>query len=246
MPPEIDPSLEGQTETPSSEFVKATDIGNIVNAAVTSHLKRSLGAAIEAAVKPLAEKLQALSVPPPVEEETGKKSKKSESPELVAMAKQLEDMKNALAAEKDRADAAARKSRDDRAVGELRSMLQGKIRDEYLDMLTQHIFTVQGRVKVDDQGNILMKSTRSSPFPGLDPEEVDLPLKAGVEEFLKSDAAKAFLPAPPSTSAAPLPKRSAVQSPRGTDFSKPATSDAEKARRSIEREQMAKQRLNLT
>ena len=239
MPPEQE---DGSTESSALKYITAEEVGNIVNSAVTNHLKRHLGSAIEAAIKPLAEKLSAPPPAPPADVED-KKSKKNQDPEFLALQKQIESLTKGIAEEKERSAAAEKKARDERAFGDLRASLEGKVRPELLDMLAKHLFFVDKQVDFGDDGSALFKSTRSL-YPGAEPEEYRLPLKAGVEEFLKSEAAKPFLPAPSTSGAAPLPKRPGqVQNPGNTDFSKPATSDDEKIRRSLERERMAQEKL---
>lgn len=240
---------EDGSQTPSADpaYVKAEDIGNIVNAAVSSHLKRSLAGAIESALKPALEQFKASMTPAPAGEETSDEKKKGkQSPEMLAMAKQIEDMQKALVAEKERTAAAEKKQREDRAFSELRSSLEGKVRPELLDMVAKHLFVVEGRVQVDDQGNSLFKGSRL-PYQGAtEAEEYTLPLRSGIEDFLKSDAAKPFLPAPSAgAGTSPLPKRGATPTPGSSDFSKPATTDAEKLRRAAEKERLVRDKLGI-
>jgi len=237
---------EEGSNTPSNEessYVKASDIGNIVNAAVSSHLKRSLATAIEAALKPALEQIKSsIAPPPPAGDEDGDKKKGKQTPEMVAMAKRLEDMEKALAAEKEATAAAQKKAREQRAFSDLRTALEGKVRPELLDVVAHHLFTVEKRVDFDESGTPLFKSTRSL-YQGAEPEDVLLPLRDGVEGFLKGDTAKAFLPAPsPGAGSSPLPKRGPTP-PQSFNPSQTGTTDAERVRRSMEREQAAKAKL---
>lgn len=244
MPPETPDS-----QNPDNQQSKSPEeqLGNMVNAAVSAHIKRftekQLPALLAEALKPINEKLAAPPPPPEGDDAKAKKSSKQD-PEVLAMAKQIEDMKRALEEKEQRAAAAEKKARDERAYTELRASLEGKVRPELLDVVAENLFYVKKSVDFDDAGNPLFKSSRS-PYAGAEPEEVRLPLRVGVEDFLKSDGAKAFLPAPSAgAGAAPLPKRGSTPPSGGTDFTKPATSDAEKARRAAERERIAQQRLN--
>lgn len=236
---------QGQSqETPAIKYVTADEIGNIVNSALTARLPRMLAPALEAALKPLTDKLNAAppASPPPADDEDGKKKGK-QSPELLAMAQQLEELKKGIVDRDAKVEAAEKKAREERSYNELRGSLEGKVRPELLDMVAKHLFVVEGRVETDETGTPLFKSTKV-PYTGADPEDVRLPLRAGVEDFLKSDAAKHFLPAPTAgAGSSPLPKRGPTPTQGGTDFSKPATSDVDKARRSIERERIATERL---
>ncbi len=244
MPNETEGDLD-QTP-PEPKYVTAEEIGNIVNAAVSSHLKRSLGGAIDTALKPVLEKLSAPPPPPPADDDggsSGTPKKGKQTPEMLAMAKQIEDLTKTIVTEREGRAAAEKKQREDRAYAELRSSLEGKVRPDLLDMVAKNLFVVEGRVVVEENGNILFKTSKA-PYVGAEPEEQQLPLKSGVDDFLKSDAAKPFLPAPNSGASAPqLPKRGPSPNPGGTDFSKPATSDADKARRAAERERIALERL---
>lgn len=239
MPNEQQDSSQEQS---APKYMTAEEVGNVVNAALTARLPKMLAPALEAALKPITDKLNA-APPPPKEEDEGDKKKKAASPELLAMAKKVEDMEKALQSEKEARDAAEKKTREERSYTALRGSLEGKVRPEFLDIMAKHLFVVEGRVETDENGNTLFKSTRI-PYTGADPEEVKLPLGAGVEEFLKSDTAKAFLPAPNSGAGAnPLPKRGTPTNQGGPDFSKTGTSDADKAHRSIERERIALENL---
>lgn len=236
MPHESDPSQNGSTQQPTAE----EQLGNMVNAAVKAHLQRftekQLPTLLEAALKPISEKLAAAPPPPPVDDE-GKSKKSKQDPETNALAKQIEEMKKELADRDAKVAAAEKRAREERAYTELRGSLEGKVRPELIDMVAKHLMVVDQRVDFDESGVALFKSQRV-PYAGAEPEELRLPLRAGVEDFLKSDAAKPFLPAPSGSGAAPLPKRGAAPV-GGTDFSKPATTDAEKSRRAAERVRMA-------
>jgi hypothetical protein len=241
MPHENDPV----SQTPEQpKYVTADEIGNIVNSALTARLPKMLTPAIEAALAPITAKLAAAPAPvAATEEQEPAKGKGKQSPELADMARKVEQMEKALASEKERVAAAEKKQREDAAYQTLRTSLEGKVRPELLDMVAKHLFVVEGRVEIDEAGTPLFKSTKV-PYTGADPEDVRLPLASGVEDFLKSDAAKPFLPAPNSgAGAGPLPKRGPSPTQSGVDFSKPASSDAEKARRSAERERIANERL---
>ncbi len=239
MPTDDDSSTES-----APKYITAEEIGTIVNAAVTSHLKRSMGSAIEAAMKPVLDKLAAAPAPAPaVTEETDGRRKKQD-PEMLAMATQLADLQKTLQSERDRVIAAERRGREDRAYNDLRTTLEGKVRPDLLDVVTKHLFHVEKLVEVDDTGNALFRA-QHVPYTGADPEDIRLPLRAGVESYLKSDSAKPFLPAPGTSGASPMPKRGPTQQQGGTDFSKEGATDLDKARRSIERERIAKERLGI-
>ncbi len=235
-----DPSQNGSEpqQQPSPEAA----MGNMVNAAVKQHvarfIKNEFPAMIGEALKPVLEQVAAVKTAPPVEE-TEKKGKGKQDPDYLALQKSFEDLKNSLAAsEKARADA-ENQAREDRAYGDLRAGLEGKVRPELLDVAAKHLFIADKRVEFDESGTPLFRVQRP-PFIGGDPEDVRLPLKAGIDEFMKSEAAKPFLPAPASSGASPLPKRSGVPASAGVDLSKSGGSDADKVARAMERSRIAR------
>lgn len=246
MPTPENEGGEAITPAPEPKYVTAEEIGNIVNAAVTSHLKRSLAGAIDTALKPVVERLSAAPQPPPPEDD-GKGKKGKQDPEMAAMAKRLEDMEKALSAEKEATAAAQRQSRDERAYSELMTALDGKVRPEFREMIAKNLFHLEKRIEVDETGRALFKTTKVPAWGG-DPEEQSLPLVDGIADYLRTDAAKVFLPAPNSGSgASPLPvKRTpGPTSPPRVDLSKPAATDKEKVQRAMERERLAAERLGI-
>ncbi len=238
MPNDQDP----ESPNPEPKYVTADEIGNIVNSALTARFPKMLAPALDAALKPILDKLSAPAPAPASDDDDGKKKSK-QNPEMLAMAKQIEDLTNGIKQRDERVAAAEKKGREDKAFADMRASLEGKVRPELLGMLAENLFHVQKRVEFDEQGTPLFKTTRI-PYIGAEPEEQRLPLSSGIEDFLKSESAKPFLPAPSSGSGAPpLPKRGSLPTSTGTDFSKPATTDAEKTRRAMEREQRAQDRL---
>src|SRR6185369_3072022 len=81
----------GDSDQSQTEFVGKHEIAAIVNAAVSSHLKRSLSkeitAALEGALKPIKERLDA----PQPEPQADKTASKGPSPEVAALEKKLSD-----------------------------------------------------------------------------------------------------------------------------------------------------------
>jgi len=230
MPTEPDDASQNASAEP--KYVTADELGNMVNAAVTSHTKRlekQFTAALETALKPVHEKL---SAPPPPPPSGGEEKKVTAAPEYLALQKQLEEMKANLTREAEARANAERKAREDKAFGELKSMLGPQVRPELLDVLASHLFAVDKRVDFEDDGTPVFKWKGTY-------EEERLPLKDGISQFLKSDAAKPFLPAPASGGAPPLPKRSPTpggpQSSAKPDYSKPLQTDDEKAQRAQQR-----------
>jgi len=230
MPPEPDDS---NPVTPDPAATAETDLNQKLNSVVTAHLKRftekQLPAMFEAALKPLHEKLAA--PPAHVEEETKSKSKDKQSPEMAALLAQVEDMKAKMTAAETARATAEQKQRDDGARGALKDALAQHVRPELLNILTDHLFHQKKVVEFDDDGSPLFRSKKTDVFGG--EEDVRMPLKAGIEQFLKTDEAKPFIPAPGSAQSSPM-KKPAVTGGRQTAFDPATASTAEKIRQAME------------
>lgn len=216
------------------KYITEDQIGNIVNAAVTNHLKRftenQLPKMLEASLKPIADKLSAPASTPDPEE----KGKSKVDPQVAALSKQLEDMQKAMAAEREGRIAAEKKQREDRAFSDLKASLAPKVRPELLDMLANHLFKVEGRVEFEEDGSAVFKYERNN--YGMK-EEVRLPIKDGVDAYLNSDAAKPFIPAPGTSQTTPVRKSqtiSLLNSPTPFDPAKASDEDKLKYAREIE------------
>ncbi len=200
------------------------DISNVVNSAVSSHLKRfvekQLPGIFAEALKPFQEQVAKLQAPPPADDE---KSKNKQSPEMTALQTQLEEMKTRFAQETEQRIAAERKAREDRAYSEFKGMLAKNVRPEMLDMVADHLFLIKKIVEVPESGNPTFKGSRTQ--YGIT-EEVAYPLKDGVDNWLKSDDAKPFLPAP-SASTTPTSKRQLISPTQLPPNFDPATATAE-------------------
>ncbi len=233
MPPEPDDS--SPVNDPSADDA----LNQKINSALTSHLKRFaekqlpalLTPMFESALKPLHEKLAA----PPAhsDEDAGKsKGKDKVTPEMQALQAQLEDFKTKFATESAARAAAEKKSRDDKAQNELRAALQPHVKSELLDILSDHLYHRKSAIDFEDDGTPIFRSRKTNVY-GED-EEVRLPLKAGVEQFLKSADAKPFLPAPGSSSAPPMKKPSTHAPPTGSEVDTTKMTDAQKVQASMD------------
>lgn len=227
-----------QGESKSAPDTKASDeaTNTAINQAITAHLKRFaektlptlLATQLESVLKPIHDKLAK-----PVEEEEVKTKTVKVTPEMQALQAQLEEFKTKFTHETAARVAAEKKSRDDKAQSELRTHLQPHVKPDLLDILTDHLYRGKGVVDFEEDGTPIFKSKKADGWGG--EEDVRMPLRAGVDQFLKSNEAKPFMPAPGSASAAPM-KKTAVSgghSPGGN--SDPAKmSDREKIQRSME------------
>lgn len=203
MPDEIQggstPAPDTNGTTPAKDA--PPDVAAMVNQAVTNHLKRfaekQLPGLFESALKPIHEKLSAApAITPPVAD-----TKKS--PEYAALEQKLAEFEKRSQADSARAAAAEKKQREDRAFSDLRTQLTGKVLPDFLDVVSSHLFQVQKVVEFEEDGTPIFATMRKSPYGD---EELRLPIKDGVEAWLKSDAARPYLPAPGTSGASPKPK----------------------------------------
>lgn len=223
MPTENEPGSQNPgtpNDAPKTEANQA-ELGNAINAAVTSHMKRltekTLPTMLEGAMKPLLDQIAALKAAPAPTAATDDKTKVS--PEVAALTQQLADMKTKLTQEGEQRAAAEKKSRDDRAFSDLKSQLASQVRPEMLNVIASHLFHIEKSVEVDDTGNAIFKGKQTN--YGIT-EDVAYPMKDGVEQWLKSDAAKPYLPAP-GTSSTPTTQRRHIAAPtfgKDVDISK--------------------------
>lgn len=222
MPNELDGSQNQSPETPETPQTPP-DANSVANAAAAAHIRRfaekQLPAMLEAALKPIYEKMAAPVQKQDPDEDSGK-GKNKITPEMQALQAQVDDFKNKFAQAEQARAAAEKRTRDEKAQNELRSSLQPHVKPELLDILTDHLYRGKGAVDFEDDGTPVFKSKKTSSW-GED-EEVRLPLRAGVEQFLKSAEAKPFLPPPGTASAAPMKKPSGAPAVRSgeTDPSK--------------------------
>lgn len=204
--PEGDPN-GGGTPPPLFSDEQQQAIGQIVNAAVTSQLKRNLGPGIAEALKAtkweeiLAPTITALAGTQPgatggsEEEEQkpkGKKGSDAFEAQIQKLATELENERKARqAAEQARLDAEQKRLMDG-ATTQFRNALQPKLRPELLDVAVGHF----GRdLKLGDDGSPLIRVKRA-PYKGAPEEDADVPLSEGLSYLLGSEQIKPFLPAP--------------------------------------------------
>jgi len=191
------------------------DPNTVANAAAKAHISRFaekvlpglIAAAVAQSNKPLLDQIAALTATKPETEETTKTKVKND-PVLAAVQAQLEDMKTRFAAESDARQKAESKSRNDSARAALKDALAPHVKPELLGILTDNLIVMKQVVDFDDDGTPLFKSKKADIYGDL--EDVRMPLKDGVAQYLKSEEAKAFLPSPGSSGAAPLKNKTQV------------------------------------
>lgn len=205
-------------------------MAEIANAATTAQLKR-FEAKLE---KPAPEPQKSHTVAPEVVD------KIKSDPQLAALQAQVEELRKANAEAQKRAEESERKRRDDSAFNALKGALGTQVKPEFQDFLAKALMHVEKRVSFDDNGNPLFKITKE--LPGGYTEDIEMPLQAGVEHYLKTKDAAPFLPAQAST-ANPRGGKAPSQivgvptgrAPNGAPvWDKPAASDDEKLARAAE------------
>jgi hypothetical protein len=243
----------GGGDQPAFTEAQTAELGKIVNAAVTSHIKRGLGPAIGEALKGfdfgaalklddvLDAKLEKLLADAGDDDAPGKPGNQPPKPDpkIAALEAKLAEVTGKLEAEAKARTEAEGKARDEKALAALKTALGPHVRPEALEIAASHLFVAQKRVEVDEAGNVLLK-VRKAPFAGGAEEDVPMPLADGVQHWVKSSEGKFFAPAPASGGQGPAggaPRRVNHGSDGLPVYDKPATTDAEKIRRAEERAQ---------
>ena len=239
MPMPNDPQSGPQSSSDQAQEPKAdqTDIANLVNSAVTAQLKRALPKALEGIMPMVQETIskhfEELKATKPTDEPKDKEAKPP--PEIVAMQRQLEEMKTKVQEAENRREAAERKQRDDRAFAELRNHLaKGGVRPELLDDFAKVLFHADKRVEFDADGSPLIR-VRVPVGKGLPEEDQVFPLEAGVSQLLKTKGAAPYMPPPGGAGGGGGQAPQAGGTRRAPQYDKPAVTDDERARRVAER-----------
>ncbi len=238
MPNANDPADKGTNaaDGDSSEQpqpVTEERVAQIVNAAVSSHLKRSLGSAIAAVLSKELEPIKA-KLAAPAEEDKAKDEKPKASPEIVALQKQLADMQAAFKAKDEEVASEKKRARDDRAFSDLVAELTGKVRPGAEKKLAR-LLRAEGALAFDDDGNPVLK-VRTALAKGQSEQDHEFPIADGVGHYLKTKDAALFLP-PPNQGGAGGDRRvtpAATMAGKLPKYDAPPTSDEEKARRTAE------------
>ena len=238
----------------SEEQQKA--MGQTVNAAVTSQLKRLLGPAVADAIKginwgetlKLDETLDAKLAkilednPEPSGGNDPPKPDNRPDPKLAALEAQIAELKNENKRSADEAKAAKEQARNEKAYADLKGILGNHVRADALEIAASQLAIVQKRLAFDEQGNALF-TVKKAPYAGAADEEVQMTLADGVAHWIKTDEGKFFAPAPGSQQ---QQQRQGPPGPRGgmargadgmPVYSTPATTDAERIRRADEQAQ---------
>ena len=208
-------------------------LANLVNSAVSAHLKRELpklgkglsdqlGASLAEQLAKLAPK----GADPAGGDPSGAGGKEpAKDPAYQALRLEMDGLKKANAEERAKREASEVRERNGAARTRLTNELGKHIRPELLEDAVDLAFA-RGRIAFDEDGTPLYRTKR-------DGEEVLVPIEDGVAQFVKSPQAAAYLPAP----GAPAARRvgGARMQNGARVYETPATTDEEKVRRAMER-----------
>lgn len=218
MPPPTTPGDNGQNGADNGDenqptFVTEDRVAAIVNAAVTSHLKRTLdksvGDAITKALDPIRQKLETPAPAPQPDDKSPDKSKPN--PEVAALQKQVSDMQAALKLKDEEAATQRRQAREDKAFTDLVGALTGKVKPGS-ERTAALVLRAEGRLVVDDDGNASLK-VRTSLAKGQPEQDHEFPIADGVGHFLKTKEADLFIPPPNQGGAGGTRRSTGVNTP---------------------------------
>lgn len=217
--------------------ITSAELSQLVNSAVTAQLKRAftkeLAPAIQAAMAPLKQELDALKQKDGDAAQAQPNGKKN--PEMLALEQRLEQMQAALQKAEDEKTAERKAAREDRAFSELVSSLTGKVRPGTETMVAK-LLKADGKLIVDEEAGAVLR-VRGSRVKGMPEEDLDLPIVDGVAHYLKTKDAQIFLPSPSNGGAgsegrvSPTARRAPGEKP--PTFDKPPATDEEAAARTL-------------
>jgi hypothetical protein len=169
-------------------------VAAMVNQAISSHAKRQSSAIEKLLEEKLGKFAEAIKPAPATE---GEKSTKG-STEAQMVKQQMDELRRLYDEEKAARVATDTKSKWDSAQNQLRLALQKKqIRPELLEVAVGHLAHVSKALRFDENGNPILGVKRSR-MKGAAAEENIFDIDGGVEDWLKTEEAKPFMPPPPS------------------------------------------------
>lgn len=232
-----DPQAQTGNETQQEgaeapQYVTADQIAQIVNSAVTSQLGRALktqlSGAIEAALKPIREQAATAPKEPDAEAPSAKTN-----PEIAALQKKVKELTEGFALKEQEVIAERTQARQDKAFSALVQSLSGQVRPGTENTVAT-LLQARKQFIVAENGEPLLR-VRTALFKGQAEEDHELPLKDGLAHYLKTKDAELFLP--PPTGGAGGQQRASGANPGARQqptYTTPATSNEEKARRTVE------------
>lgn len=182
---DVNPNVSGTEETQESTVDEAKNKLNAeFNAIASSHAKRESNKVLKE-LESLKEIIASLK---PVEPEAKTKSDKATDPEVLALKKEVADMKKAT-------EAAKAEVRQEKLRSKVDSLLKSKVMEDFADVATEKLMS---QIKYDNDG---------IPFMEIDGEE--LSVEEGSEHWLKAN--KRFLAAPDNSRSGQSSNRTAAQ-----------------------------------
>jgi hypothetical protein len=216
-----DTNAPDQTDAPTFSL---DEMNARINAAVATHIKRAMGGIEKTIAETVARSLQQTTQQQPAAEHAPAQGQDPAAAryQLAQQQKQLEDERAARRQTEDRA-------RTDRVHGELRSHLQRHLRPELLDAAHLMLRTNAMRIEEDGTPVLTVKRARAK---GADAMAVDYTeIDKGVADWLQSEDAKPFLPAP---KAAVNAAQGRTLNGRAPTYDKPTNGPQEAAARTVE------------
>jgi hypothetical protein len=208
------PTQEPQPTDDKPEALSREEVQTMINGALGTHGKRTEKLITDALAKALEPITKAQA--PKLEEEA--KGKDAQAREIAELRKRLDDTEKARQGE---ADARRR----DAAQGRLRSLLEEKgIRKEALGVLVTAL-SADGSLRYDEEGKPLLAVKRSRAKGASAEEYVFDDLQSGVEDWIKTDVAAAFIKAP----TVPVANGRSTGAPR--QYTTPALNEEEQVHR---------------
>lgn len=189
---DVDPNVKGADKEESGS-IKQEDIAKMVNAAITSHLKRldfdtKISTALETALTPFKESMSA-------KKEPTQATSQSVDPQVLELRKQLEVLQKTLKEKDEKVAMQAKTSREKEAFSQLKTLVSGKVRPEAVDAVSKLLFHADKKISVSEDGQMSWVDGEN---------EIDV--ESGLKQYLKSKEAAIYLPAPNSTASKSVKK----------------------------------------
>jgi len=214
MPSVNDPNVSGSTqdiEHKDSGVLTEARIHEIVNSALAGRDKRydkRLAEMLETSLSPFKEQFLEKSQEKSTIASNSVPSNSQSNSEVIALQKQLELMQKTLKQKEDATALQAKSIREKEAFGQLKTILNGKVRPDAVDHVAKLIFHADKKIKVGEDGSMAYQVDADN--------EIDV--QEGVKQYLKSKDALIFLPAPVTsktgglrTVSNPLPTRTSQE-----------------------------------
>jgi len=207
--PNAEPTEPATTDKPDP----LAHLPNLVNSAVSSQLKRALGSLDKTIAEAVAKAVGSAAPAPQAAPQSGSAPVPSVDPALAKLREELDAHKRELEAERRRVRETEERSRAERTDASLREALRKAVRPELIDGAFYALKATSLRFDEDGTPKLAISRRRERDRPA---EEVAFSIEDGVSDWLKSEAAKAYLP-PPVAPPAQKTHSSIVVRPIGAD-----------------------------